>query len=231
MNLRAKMQALKEQEKLLEPRIEEAQRNLEAVKSELCEIGNQWLSIRNTLVLQKFRTVSENFVEVKTTSKDKRRWQHKTLPRLVFCESGIWSRYLVESPKKYMYGFIVLELAIEAAKTESVKSLEEYYRIDRELADQGIVEFKDLPRMTNQLQITTSLLCLWYFDNDIHFALLTNPADIERAIDLCGEHIGNHDEETAAWLDSLDFEMFRHDTLTTLPEMPANTKVVVFFGY
>lgn len=86
--------------------------------------------------------------------------------------------------------------------------------------------------MTNQFQTTTSLLCLWYFDNDIHFALLTNPADIERAIELRGEYIGNHSEETATWLDSLDFEMVRHhDALTTLPEIPANTKVVVFFGY
>jgi hypothetical protein len=81
------------------------------------------------------------------------------------------------------------------------------------------------------METITSLLCLWYFDNDIHFALLTNPADIERALFLRGEHIGNHDEETAAWLDSLGFEMFRHDTLTALPEIPPNTKVVVFFGY
>ena len=68
MNLHAKMQDLKDQEKLLESRVEEAQRNLEAVQSKLDEIQSQWLSIRNTSVLEKFRAVSDDFVEVKTIS-------------------------------------------------------------------------------------------------------------------------------------------------------------------
>lgn len=145
MNPHAQMKALEDQGKLLESQVEEAQRNLETMQSELIEIHSKWLSIRNTLVLEKFRAVSDDFIEA-PTHEDKRQWQHKTLPRLTFRESGNWSCYLVESPQKYMYGFFVLELAIKAAKTESVKSFEEYYRVNCELSSDGVVEFKDLPQ-------------------------------------------------------------------------------------
>lgn len=143
MNPHAQMQDLKDKEKLLESQVEEAQHNLEAVQSELDEIQNQWLSIRNTLVLERFRTVSDDFVEVKTISKDKRRWQHKTLTRLSFYEGDEWNCYLVKNPQKYINTFSVLELAYEAAKTETEEDFLKFYRLDTQLSSDGTIEFKE----------------------------------------------------------------------------------------
>jgi hypothetical protein len=57
----------------------------------------------------------------------------------------------------------------------------------------------------------TPALLLWCFDNDIWFALLTDPADIDRAIALNGCRIpaGEVDADAVAWLEGLSIDLSR----------------------
>jgi hypothetical protein len=79
----------------------------------------------------------------------------------------------------------------------------------------------------------TPVLLLWYFDNDIWFALLTDSADVDRAIALNGCRIpaGEVDADAVAWLEGLSIDLFRRDAVTELPPMALGARVVTLFGY
>jgi hypothetical protein len=75
-------------------------------------------------------------------------------------------------------------------------------------------------------------IVLHYCDNDIWFALLTNQADIDRAMSIEKNIPANPDMESIlGWFETLDFDMFGRHLSTELPPLPEGAIVLTFFGY
>jgi hypothetical protein len=75
------------------------------------------------------------------------------------------------------------------------------------------------------------VLLLWEFDSDIHWAIVEEQSDIDRAMTIERKiALIPEGDPTHEWLESLGFEMFANDG-EGLPPLPIGAKVITLFGY